>query len=119
VAEKGSAGEEAIASYLKDATYTPVDSQANALLEIKAGTADAAVLDYTMASYLTGPSTDYGDLQISTAINLGDSEFYAIGFRLNSTAVAQLNSVISEFRKDGTFKTIADKYKLTDLLVTQ
>ncbi|SHH91415.1 polar amino acid transport system substrate-binding protein [Sporobacter termitidis DSM 10068] len=118
VAEKGSAGEEAISVNLADTTYTPVDSQANALLEVKAGTSDAAVLDYTMASYLTGPGTDYSDLQIVTGINLGDSEFYAIGFRLNSTAVAQFNDVIAEFQKDGTFKTVADKYSLADLLVT-
>lgn len=119
VAENGSAGEEAIGSFLKDAKYTPVDSQAKALMEVKAGTSNAAVLDYTMASSLTGTGTDYADLQILTAINLGEQEFYAIGFRLNSTAVAQLNTITAGLKSDGSLKKIADKYHMADLLVTK
>jgi polar amino acid transport system substrate-binding protein len=118
VAESGSAGEVAAAADLKDAKYTAVDSQANALLEIKAGTADAAVIDYTMAKSMTGAGTDYADLQIVSTITMQGEE-YGIGFRLNSTAVDQLNGVIADFQKDGTFKNLAEKYKVTDLLIAK
>ena len=56
VAEISSAGETAIAddANLAKATYTSVAKQTDALLEVKSGTADAAVIDYVMAKSLVG-----------------------------------------------------------------
>ena len=65
--------------------FTAVDSQAKALLEVKAGTADGAVIDATMAKSMTGTGTDYADLTVITKLSL-TAEEYAIGFR-----VGQLN----------------------------
>ena len=118
VAESGSAGESAIALGLTDANYIAVDSQANALLEVKAGTADAAVIDYSMAKSMTGEGTDYTDLQIVSAIDMQPEE-YAIGFRLDSTAVEKFNEVIATFESDGTFSALAEKYDIADLLIAQ
>ena len=58
--EAGSAGEAEIDAlgYNK----TPVQSQASALLEVKAGTSDAAVIDALMAAAMVGEGTDYADL---------------------------------------------------------
>ena len=55
-AEISSAGESAIAddASLSQATYTAVAKQTDALLEVKAGTADAAVIDYVMAKSMVG-----------------------------------------------------------------
>jgi polar amino acid transport system substrate-binding protein len=116
VAENGSAGETAALSDLADATYTAVSSQASALLEIKAGTADAAVIDYTMARTMTGAGTDYEDLTILEGPDLTDEE-YAIGFRLGSTAVAAFDEIIAAFQSDGTLAGIAEKYDVADLLI--
>ncbi len=56
VAEVASAGETAIADdeNLSKATYTAVTKQTDALLEVKSNTADAAVLDYTLANAMVG-----------------------------------------------------------------
>lgn len=56
VAEVASAGETAIADdeNLAKATYTAVTKQTDALLEVKSNTADAAVLDYTLANAMVG-----------------------------------------------------------------
>ena len=56
VAEVSSAGETAIADdeNLSQANYTAVTKQTDALLEVKANTADAAVLDYTLANAMVG-----------------------------------------------------------------
>ncbi len=56
VAEVASAGETAIADdeNLAKATYTAVTKQTDALLEVKSSTADAAVLDYTLANAMVG-----------------------------------------------------------------
>jgi len=116
VAEEGSAGQAAIEKDLPEAVFTAVDSQAKALLEVKAGTADAAVIDATMATAMTGESTDYADLSVIESMNL-TAEEYAIGFRLNSTAVAQFNKVTDELIKDGTLPKIAEKYELTERLI--
>jgi polar amino acid transport system substrate-binding protein len=118
VAETESAGQSAIEKDLSDAKFTAVDSQAKALLEVKAGTADAAVIDATMASSMTGAGTDYADLTVITSMNL-TAEEYAIGFRLNSTLVAQVNKITADLIKDGTLPKIADKYELSARLITK
>ena len=115
-AESGSAGADAVTTDLPDAKLVEVSAQSDALLEVKAGTADAAVIDVTMATSMTGEGTDYADLTILTSIDLMDEE-YAIGFRKQSTAVAKFNTVIADLSIDGTLATIAAKYDLTDLLI--
>ncbi|MDR2088980.1 MAG: transporter substrate-binding domain-containing protein [Clostridiales Family XIII bacterium] len=116
VAEAESAGEGAALSDIADAEYTAVSSQENALLEIKAGTADAAVIDATMAGAMTGAGTDYADLAVLENIDLTDEE-YAIGFRTGSTAVTAINDAIAELASDGTLDGIAEKYGLAERLV--
>jgi polar amino acid transport system substrate-binding protein len=69
-----------------------------------------------MAKAMTGEGTDYADLTVITSMNL-TAEEYAIGFRLGSTAVAEVNKVTDELLKDGTLATIAEKYDLTERLI--
>lgn len=117
VAETESAGQSAIESDLADVKFTAVDSQATALLEVKAGTAEAAVIDATMAESMLKDGKDYSDLVVVSTIDLMDEE-YAIGFRLGSTAVAEFNKITAELLKDGTLPAIAEKYGLTARLIT-
>ena len=116
VAETESAGEAAIEADLKSSTYVAVDAQSKALLEVKAGTAEAAVIDLTMANAMTGPGTEYSDLAIVTGIKMQPEE-YAIGFRLNSSCIATFNETVSGLVRDGTLRTLANKYDLADLLI--
>ncbi|HWQ75447.1 MAG TPA: transporter substrate-binding domain-containing protein [Syntrophomonas sp.] len=118
VAESGSAGESAIKADLPDAKYTAVDAQTKALLEVKAGTAQAAVLDATLAKSMTGAGTDYADLTVIPGVKL-TAEEYAIGLRLGSTAVAEFNKTTAELLQDGTLAKIAEKYGLTERLITK
>ncbi len=118
VAETESAGQTAVETSLPDVNFTAVDKQATALLEVKAGTADVAVIDATMADSLTGEGTDYSDLTVITNMNL-TAEEYAIGFRPGSSAVAEFNKITDELLKDGTLAAIAEKYGLTDRLITK
>ncbi|MDP4133234.1 MAG: transporter substrate-binding domain-containing protein [Bacillota bacterium] len=118
VAEKASAGETAIKDdqNLSKAKYVPVGKQTDALLEVKSGTADAAVLDYTLAFSMVGEGTDYADLMIVKGLDLSVEE-YGIGFRTGSDLVGKVNTTIDELKKDGTLKTIAAKYKLEPILI--
>jgi polar amino acid transport system substrate-binding protein len=116
VAEAGSAGQTAVEADLPDAKFTAVDAQTKALLEVKAGTAQVAVVDATVANSMTGAGTDYADLTVISGLNL-TSEEYAIGLRLGSTAVDEFNKITSELLQDGTLDEIAEKYGLMERLI--
>ena len=114
--EGGSSGEAVAIDFAgsedKVAKFT---AQSNALLEVKSGTADFAVIDYQMANAMVGKA-DYADLAINEAFDLG-SEVYAIGARKGSDLTAKINEAIVALSKDGTLATIAAKYGLTNDLI--
>jgi len=118
VAEVSSAGESAIAddAVLSGAKYVAVAKQTDALLEVKAGTADAAVLDYVLAKAMVGEGTDYSDLIMIDGLELAVEE-YAIGFRVGSTAVSVVNDAIEALTSDGTLNAIAETYVLENQLI--
>ena len=118
VAEAGSAGETVMNkdAYFTDYTKTPVDSQSKCLTEVKAGTADAAVIDYVMSIGSIGEGTDFADLKVVEDVSFAPEE-YGIAFRKGSDAVNYVNKAIRELKADGTLEEIAKKYKLQDLLL--
>ena len=106
--EAGSAGEEvAQANGFKTVS---VGSQANALMEVDAGTADAAVLDLTLANAMIGAGTDYASLKIVDELN---AEEYGVAFRKGSDVPDAVNTAFDELKADGTMQALADKYGLT------
>lgn len=130
VAEQGSTGEGKLQGtiadddtvvvsakeYFKDANYTPVDSMAKALMEVKSGIADVALVDSVCALAMVGEGTDYDDLTVNLDNNFGLQE-YGIGFRVGSDVTELVNNAIIELTRDGTVAQIAEKYGLTDMLV--
>ena len=113
VAEKESAGEE-VAKGLDGYSYTAVDTQAKALMEVAAGTADAAIIDYVMSIGSIGEGTDYENLVIT-----GEGynpENYGIAFRKGSDATAKVNEAIAALRANGKLEQIAKNYKLEELI---
>lgn len=110
-AEQGSAGEETIFGddNLNQASYVPKTMQIECLMEIKAGSADAAVLDLTLAKTMTGAGTNYADLAIVD--RLGE-ENYGVAFRKGSDICAEVNKIFDELVADGTMGALAEKYGL-------
>ena len=119
VAEISSAGEGAIMSNeALAANYTAVAKQADALMEVKSGTADVAVLDYVMARAMIGEGSDYEDLVIVDGLTLStETEEYGIGLRLGSSATAKIDETIDAMIADGSLNAIAEKYGLSDVLL--
>ena len=116
--ESGSAGEDAAEAL--GATTVPVQAQANALMEVSAGTSDAAVIDVLMAAEMTGEGTSYADLVYS--LNLNDtqgleSEEYGVGFRQGSDLVDAFNTFWAEKVADGTVLETATTYGLQDAVI--
>ena len=111
VAEAGSAGESAIADdeNLAQADYISKSVQTDCLMEVAAGTADAAVLDLTLANAMIGEGTDYANLKIVDELN---AEEYGVAFRKGSDAAAAVGAAFDELKADGTMQALADKYDL-------
>lgn len=121
VAEVESAGEETIEAldFFADATYTSVDTQSKALMEVSSGTADACVVDYVCALGMTGEGTDFNNLAINESIINAEDEFYGVAFRSGSDLTAAVNAIRKDLLADGSLKSLADKYHLGTLLVTE
>ncbi|MBQ8390573.1 MAG: transporter substrate-binding domain-containing protein [Oscillibacter sp.] len=113
--EAGSAGEAAAI----DAGYeiTSVETQAAALMEVAAGTSDAAIIDSLMAGAMVGEGTSYPDLKC-TDEKLTE-ELYGVGCRKGSNLAAYINGVFAEAYADGTMQAIAETYGVQEALVEQ
>ncbi len=111
-AEQGSAGQTTIEADegLKQATFVPKTVQTDCLMEVAAGTCDAAVLDITLANAMIGEGTDYANLVIVDQLA---EEFYGVAFRKGSDAAAATNAAFAELIADGTMGALAEKYGLT------
>ena len=111
VAEAGSAGEAAIEGdeNLAQADYVSKSVQTDCLMEVAAGTADAAVLDLTLANAMIGEGTDYASLKIVDELN---AEEYGVAFRKGSDAAAAVDDAFDALTADGTMQALADKYDL-------
>lgn len=110
VAEAGSAGEEAIKENGLDGKYTACSAQSDALLEVKSGSADACVIDISMANAMTGEGTSYSELCGGLELT---SEEYGIAFKKGSALTEEVNKIMDELKADGTLGALAEKYDLT------
>ena len=112
--EAGSAGKEEVdALGLK---YTEVKAQSDALMEVKAGTSDAAVIDSLMAAAMVGEGTGYADLTYTVGLS---SEEYGVGFRKSSDLAAALNDFFAKSYADGSMLEIAEQYGVQAAIIEQ
>ena len=113
--EAGSAGE-AVAKE-KGFTYNSVAAQADTLMEVSAGTSDAAIIDLLMANAMIGEGTSYPNLKYTDSLT---EELYGIGCRQESDLPEFINAVLAGAYADGTMSTLAETYKIAeDALVPQ
>ena len=112
--EAGSAGEAEIAAL--GYAMTPVKAQSDALMEVAAGTSDAAVIDSLMAAAMVGEGTGYASLAYSLPLN---SEEYGVGFRKGSDLAEALNAFFSEAYADGRMISCAETYGVQAAIIAQ
>lgn len=115
VAEGGSSGEALAVKLTGKNNVTTFPTQAAALLEVRTGNADFAVIDYQMARAMVGTG-DYAELSINDAVE-PESEVYAIGCRKGSDFTAKINEAIKALAEDGTLAALAEKYNLQNDLI--
>ena len=112
--EAGSAGKNEVEAL--GYSFTEVPTQADALLEVSAGTSDAAVIDLLMAAAMVGEGTGYENLVNTVNLN---SEEYGVGFRKGSDLAQALNEFFLASYEDGTMEEIAETYGVQAALVDQ
>ena len=113
--EAGSAGEAELNAL--GYNVVSVDSQAKALMEVQAGTADAAIIDSLMAGAMVGEGTSYPNLTI-TDQKLTE-ELYGVGCRKGSDLASFINSVMADAYADGVLEATAETYGVQAALVEQ
>ncbi len=112
--ESGSAGE-AVAGE-NGLNVTALTSQADTLMEVKAGTSDGAIIDLLMAGAMIGEGTDYEDL--AHVLQLSEEE-YVVGCRKDSDLAEFINEEFAKFEADGSLEAVATTYGVQDALVSQ
>ncbi len=112
--ESGSAGEAAAED--NGLSYVSVSNQAAALMEVAAGTSDAAIIDLLMAKAMVGEGTSYDEL--AEGITLVDEE-YGVAFRQGSDLVALLNDFFAAAYADGSMIEIATTYGIEGSIIEQ
>lgn len=103
--EKGSAGEAEVKKLSNN--VVSLSAQSDALKEVKSGTADACIIDSTMANSMTKEGTDFSNLGYSISLT---TEEYAAGFRKGSDLTAEVNRILAELKTDGTMDKLSEKY---------
>ena len=112
--EAGSAGEAEVSAL--GYSFTPVKAQSDALMEVAAGTSDAAVIDSLMAAAMVGEGTGYANLTYTVGLN---SEEYGVGFRKGSDLAAALNDFFAAAYADGSMMACAETYGVQAAIIAQ
>lgn len=115
-AEKGSAGESYANELLSGSgSVSTATKQTDAILQVRTGAADYAVVDYQLANSMVGKG-DFANLKMVSALE-SESEFYAIGFKKGSDLTAKVNGALVELAADGTIKALAEKYGVANSVI--
>ncbi len=112
--EAGSAGEAAVKEL--GIEPTAVQTQADALMEVQAGTADACVIDLLMAGAMIGEGTSYPELSYTVELT---SEEYGVGFRSGSDLAAALNDFFAASYADGSMLETANTYGVQESIIAK
>ena len=96
--------------------YIAVDTQADALMEVSAGTSDACIIDLLMAGAMIGEGTSNADLVHTVELT---TEEYGVGFRKGSDLVAALNEFFAASYADGSMMACAETYGVQESVVAQ
>lgn len=118
--EKGSAGEDTATDIKENKnaniTVKQITAQIDALMEVKSGQSDIAIIDSTMAGYLLNQKDgSYTDLKIVTISDYEQlKEEYGVAAKKgNDKLIDFINTKLVELQ-DTKYSEIAEKYGLTD-----
>ena len=110
--EAGSAGEDAVQALGNK--YNAVATQADALMEVAAGTSDACVIDLLMAGAMIGEGTSYPHLTYTVKLT---TEEYGVGFKKGSGMAEKYNEFYAKAFAEGKVAEIAKVYGVQESII--
>ena len=105
--ENGSAGQK-VAQEEGMANVSAPGNQKQALIEVKSGNSQVAIIDITMAQALVGKG-EFDNLQVVEGVSYGD-EIFAVGLRKGSNLKGKLDAFLKAKYADGTITDLALEY---------
>ena len=112
--EAGSAGAEAAKE--NGFNFLEVNTQADAVMEVAAGTSEACIIDSLMAAAMVGAGTSYPDLTYTVGLT---TEEYGVGFRKGSDLAPAINEFFKKAYADGSMIKTAEKYGTQASIIPQ
>lgn len=113
--EEGSAGQDVA----KDNGFTNVaglNAQMDALVEVKSGTSDIALVDSVLGNFYCNADTSFSDLMVIEGL-VFTVEQYGIAARKSDVGtIDKINTSLAKLQKNGELKKLADKYGLASEL---
>ncbi len=103
--------------------FTPLETQVDIFTALRSKTADVGFMDYTLASYLIATDVNLSDFAIVENVELGEHDAFAVsaykGEKSGTYDVLtdKINLSLAAVEAKGTYKNIADKYGLGDLIL--
>ncbi|MCR5676323.1 MAG: transporter substrate-binding domain-containing protein [Lachnospiraceae bacterium] len=110
--EAGSAGEAAAEE--NKLNYTAVTAQSDTLMEVQAGTSNAAIIDLLMAGAMIGEGTSYPELTHTLELT---TEEYGVGCRKGSDLAAYITEQFNKLYASGEMQKTAQKYGVQESLI--
>lgn len=100
--------------------FVPAGSQLDVLVQLNAKSVDVGIMDSIMAKYYTSQDSKYASsLTVIDGVKL-TTEQYGIAARKGSALIYYINNALVELSKDGTLKTLADKFGIaSDLCIDE
>lgn len=114
--ENSSAGQAFVDGITVNTNKKGVGTQMDALLSVKAGTADFAVVDVLLAKAIVGTG-DYSTLALNEGIEIA-GEYYAVGFKKGSELTDKINELFVKYAENGYLTELAKKYDLDSSIIT-
>ena len=113
--EKGSAGQD-VANDLGFTNALGLDGQVDALMEVKAGTSDVALLDSVLGNFYCNEDSQFSDLMVIPNI-IFTVEQYGIAARKGDLGtIDKINTALATLQANGKLAELADKYSLKSQL---
>ena len=114
--ENSSAGQTYVDGITANVNKKGLTAQMDALLSVKAGTADFAVVDVLLAKAIVG-NGDYASLAINEGVEI-PGEYYAVGFKKGSELTSKINELFIKYAENGYLVELATKYDLQNDIIT-
>ncbi len=109
--EESSAGQD-VASSEGFSNILALPSQAEALMAVKAGNADVALLDSVLGNFYCSENTDYSDLMIIPNLIFTEEQYGIAARKSDVGTIDKINTSLAKLQANGELAKLAEKYGL-------